>query len=89
MDIERPKIAAASDRSEPSKIDLIRHQVIGHFRLLAKGRSEPVLSFVHPHWRGRAENGIKIKNYDVHASRIPFAPPTMTILRPAPAVSAE
>lgn len=79
LDIERPKLASDGVESDGKKMDVIRHQVVGHFRLLTKDRPAPVLSFVRSHWRGNADLGVKHKDYDAAASALPFTPPTMTI----------
>ncbi|MER9768975.1 hypothetical protein NKJ09_23255 [Mesorhizobium sp. M0189] len=62
-----------------SPTDRPLHHVIGHFRLLQKGRQSPLLAFVSPHWRGRAENGVVLKNYDICKSEHPFSPPLLSV----------
>lgn len=79
LDIDRPKLASDGVDSDGKKMDVIRHQVIGHFRLLTKDRAAPVLSFVRSHWRGNPDIGVKHKDYAVAASGLPFSPPSMTI----------
>jgi hypothetical protein len=52
------------------------HQVIGHFRTYTKGREQPRISWVPPHWRGDAKLGILVHERTVSKQiSLPPLPP--------------
>lgn len=79
LEISRPKVATRGVESQSSKIDRMRHQVVGHYRLLTADRPEPKLSFVHSHWRGNSDLGTRIKDYTVSDSSIDLNLPSLEV----------